>query len=133
MKTWIPLLAAMMGIASPGCFVGVDRDGHYADDAIFTVEWRIEGSADRDACLDFDAAYAYLTIESRYGTEDDRTVRCEEFGYDFYVPPGRYWATVTLLDPNEHEITTTIQTDPETLYENDGTYVVADFPADSFL
>lgn len=133
MKTWIPLLAALSGFALSGCFVGVDRDGHYADDAIFTVEWRIEGSSHPDACLDFGARYAYLTVESRYGTEDDRTLPCEDFGYDFYVPPGTYWVTVTLLDRDHRDITSTIETDSYTLYENDGTDVVADFPEDSFF
>lgn len=133
MKTWIPLLAALSGIALPGCFVGVDHHGPYDDDAIFTVEWRIEGSSHPAACLDFGAAYAYVTLESRFGLEDDRTVPCEDFGYDFYAAPGRYWVTVTLLDRGQRDITSTIETDSYSLPPGGGEVVVADFPEDSFF
>ena len=55
--------AALMGTALSGCFVGVDDRGGYADDAIFTVEWRIDGSRSPAACFDFDVDAAYVTIE----------------------------------------------------------------------
>jgi hypothetical protein len=134
MKSLIPLLAALSGLALPGCFVGVDHDhgGAYADDALFTVEWSIDGSTDPDACLDFDAAYAYVTVESRYGTEADQTVPCERFSYDFYLPPGRYWVTVALQDRDRRDVTSVIETDSYSLAEGDSNYVVADFPPDSF-
>jgi hypothetical protein len=131
MKSWIPLLAALSGIALSGCIVDV-ADG-YADDAVYTVEWRIDGSGHPAACRDFDAAFVYVTIESRAGTEDYATVPCEDFGVDFYLLPGRYWVTVTMLDRARFDISSTVQTDPITLRAGDGDYVVADFPPDSFL
>ena len=130
MKSWIPLLAALSVTALSGCFVGVD-DHH--DDAIFTVEWTVDRSTSRVACLDFGADSAYVTIESRFGTEDSLTLPCEAFGHDFILLPGRYWATVQLLDRRGREITSVVETDEYDLYAGDGEYVVADFPPDSFL
>ena len=131
MKSWIALLV-LSGMALSGCVVGVEHRHGYVDDAIFTVEWRIAGSASRAACRDFGVDAAYITIESRYGREDSATVPCEDFGYDFYLPPGRYWVTVTLLDRAQRDITSTIETDAYDLYANDGEFVEADFPPDSF-
>jgi hypothetical protein len=130
MKSWISLLAVLSSIALSGCFVGVAHDD---SDAIFTVEWRIEGSSRRNACLDFGAEYAYVTVESRFGTEDYQTLPCEDFGYDFYVPPGRYSVTVTLLDSSHRDITTVLETASYSLGEGDGEVVVADFLEDSFF
>lgn len=132
MKSRIPLLGMVMGLALAlqGCFFAVDHDAH---DAIFTVEWRVDGSSHPDACWDFGAEYAFITVESRYGLETSRTVACERFGYDFYLAPGRYWVTVTLQDRHHDDITSVVETDSHTLYEGGGDYVVADFPPDSFL
>jgi hypothetical protein len=128
MKSLIALLAALSGIAFSGCVV----DGGPGD-AIFTVEWRIDGSASRLACLDFGADAAYVTVESRFRTEDSATVPCEDFGYDFYLAPGSYWATVQLLDRADREITSVVETDEFDLFAGDGEFVVADFPPDSFF
>lgn len=133
MKSLIPLLAALMGTALSGCFVGVDDRGGRDDDAIFTVEWRVDRSTSRAACLDFGADAAYVTIESRFGTEDSVTVPCEDFGHDFYLLPGSYWATVQMLDRGGREITSVVETDEYDLYAGDAEFVVADFPPDSFL
>lgn len=132
MKSLFTLLVALSGIALSGCFVGVEDHGH-PDDAIFTVEWRIAGSSSRAACLDFGADWAYVTVESRFGTEDSATVPCEDFGYDFYLLPGTYWVTVQLLDRREREITSVIETDEYDLYAGNGEFVVADFPPSSFF
>jgi hypothetical protein len=132
MKSWIPLLvAALLGPSLSSCFVGVDRN-RYDDEALFTVEWTVDGANDSEVCFDFDAEYAYVTVESRYGVEAEDTVLCDRFGIDFYVLPGDYWATVQLLDRAERPITTVVETDTYPLYEGDREYVVADFPPSSF-
>jgi hypothetical protein len=128
MKSLITLLAALSGIAFSGCVV----DGGPSD-AIFTVEWRIDGSSSRGACLDFGVDAAYLTVESRFGLEDEATLPCEDFGFDFYLPPGDYWVTAVLLDRRGREITSVIETDEYPLFAGDGEFVVADFPPDSFF
>jgi hypothetical protein len=130
MKSWIPLLSAVAGLALPGCFVGVDHDH---DDAVFSVEWSIDGAAHGADCDYYGAAYADVSIESRAGTEDYVVVPCDRFQHDFYLAPGRYWVTVTLLDENDEEVSTTIKTESYDLYEGESEYVVADFPPDSFL
>jgi hypothetical protein len=133
MKSWIPSLAALMGTALSGCFVGVDDRGGYADDAIFSVEWRIDGSRSPAACFDFGVDAAYVTIESRFGTEQEATVDCEDFGVDFYVQPGDYWATVELLDRTERPISSVVETREMPLFAGDDEYVVAEFPPDAFF
>jgi hypothetical protein len=130
MKSWIPLLTAVAGIALPGCFVGVDHD--HQDDAVFTVEWSIDGATDGADCDYYGAAYADVTVESRYGTEDYAVVPCDRFQHDFYLAPGRYWVTVTMLDSHDDEVSTPVRTDSYDLFEGDSEYVVADFPPDSF-
>jgi hypothetical protein len=132
MKSLIPLLAALSGIALSGCVVGVDDRGAPGD-GIFTVEWRIDGAASRADCAYFGADVAYLTVESRFGREDEATVPCEDFGYDFFLLPGDYWVTVQLLDRRDRPISSIIETDEYPLYAGDGQYVVADFPPDSFF
>jgi hypothetical protein len=128
MKSLITLLAALSGIALSGCVV----DGGPGD-AIFTVEWRIDGRASRADCAYFAADVAYLTVESRFGVEDEATVPCEDFGYDFYLAPGDYWVTVELLDSRDRPVATGIETDEYPLFAGDGEVVVADFPSDSFF
>ena len=131
MKSWIPLLTVVAGLGLlPGCFVGVDH-GH-SREGVFTVEWSIDGGTHGSDCDYYGARYAYITVESRYGTEDYATVSCDAFGYDFYLPPGRYWVTVTMIDSRDDDVSTTIRTDEYSLYEDDSQYVVADFPHDSF-
>lgn len=133
MKSYFAVLAALLGTAlSSGCFVGID-DRRSPGDAIFTVEWRIDGSSSPAACFDFGVDAAYVTVESRFGTEDAVTVNCEDFGYDFFLLPGRYWVTVQLLDRRQREITSVIETLEYDLYAGDGEVVVADFPPDSFF
>jgi len=129
MKSWIPLLTAVAGLALPGCFVGVDHDH---GDGVFTVEWSIDGATHGSDCDYFGAAYVDVTLESRYGTEDYAVVECDRFGYDFHAPPGRYWVTVTMMDDHDRDVSTTIRTDSYDLFEGDSEYVVADFPPDSF-
>lgn len=131
MKSLIALLAALSGFALSGCVVGVDGGG--PGDAIFTVEWRIDGAAIRGDCAYFGADVAYLTVESRFGTEDSATVPCEDFGYDFYLLPGSYWVTVQLLDRRDRPVSSVIETLEYDLYAGDGEVVVADFPPDSFF
>jgi hypothetical protein len=134
MKSLIPL-AALMGTALSGCFVGVDDRGRgsYPDDAIFAVEWRIDGSRSPAACFDFGVDAAYVTIESRFGTEQEATVNCEDFAIDFYVEPGDYWATVELLDRTGRPISSVVETREMPLYAGDDEYVVAEFPPDAFF
>lgn len=133
MKHGISLLAALLGTALSGCFVGIeDRHHPHDDDVLFTVEWRIDRSTSPAACFDFGVDSAYVTIESRFGTEDSVTVDCEKFGWDFYLPPGTYWATVQLLDRRGREITSVVETYEYDLYAGESEYVVADFPPDSF-
>jgi hypothetical protein len=126
------LLVVVSGTALTGCVVGVDDRRSYDDDALFTVEWTIAGSSRGIACDDFGAYDAYVTIESRFGTEDSTTVACDRFGVDFYLLPGTYWATVQMLDRGGREISTVLETDEYDLYAGDAEYVVADFPPDSF-
>lgn len=133
MKGLFVLLTALSGTALSGCFVGVDDRGGYADDAIFAVEWRIDGSRSPAACFDFGVDAAYVTIESVYGTEQEATVNCEEFGIDFYVLPGDYWATVELLDRSGRPISSVVETREMPLFVGDHEYVVADFPPDAFF
>jgi hypothetical protein len=135
MKRWIPLWAMCVGMALPGCMIPVDHDhgGFYADDAVLTVEWRVDGSTHPNACWDFGAEYAYITVESRYGVEDTKLVSCDAFGYDFYLPAGRYWVTISLQDSRHDDITSLVETDARTLFEGDSSSVVADFPESSFF
>jgi hypothetical protein len=126
MKSLFALLAASSALTLSGCFVGID------DDAVFTVEWRIDGSDHPAACADFRVDAAYVEIHSRSGLDDYRTVRCEDFGTDFDLPPGTYWATVSLVDRSGFDVTTVIETDEYRLTAGGGNYVVADFPPSSF-
>ena len=125
------LLLTLSSITASGCMVDVDHPGHYYDDAIFTVEWTVDGTTNPAECSRSGARYAYVRVESRYGVEAERTVPCEDFGTDFTVPPGRYWVHVVLLDRQHVDRTESVETDPR--YVEDSDYVVIDFPADSFL
>lgn len=133
MRSWIPLLGTLAFLVMPGCVVAVDHDGPGFGDALFTVEWTVDGSTQPAACWDFGAEYAYVTVESRYGVEDYRTLSCERFGYDFYLPPGRYWVTIVLQDRHHDDITAIVETGSRTLYAGESDYVVIDFPGDSFF
>ena len=130
MKSWIPLLMAFVGLALlPGCFVGIDH--HSGGGSVFTVEWTIDGATHGSDCDYYGARSVYITVESHHGTVDDATVSCDRFGYDFDVPPGIYWVTVTMLDSHDNDVSTTIRTDDYDLRGDDG-YISADFPPDSF-
>jgi hypothetical protein len=136
MKRWISLWTMCLGLISPGCMVGVDHghgSGGYYDDALLTVEWRVDGSTHPDACWDYGAEYAYITVESRSGVEESRVVSCDAFSYDFYLPAGRYWVTISLQDGRHDDITSVIETDSRTLYDGESSYIVAEFPDSSFL
>ena len=132
MKSWIPLLMAA-GLGLPGCLVGVDHGhGRGQGDGVFSVDWSIDGATHGSDCDYYGAASVDITVMSRYGEEDYAVVSCDRFTHDFYLPPGSYWVTVTMLDSHDNDVSTTIRTDEYSLYEGDSQYVVADFPPDSF-
>jgi hypothetical protein len=124
------LMLSWTAISASGCMVDVDHPGHYYD-AVFTVEWSVDGTTDPAECARSGARYAYVRVESRYGVEDEHEVPCEDFGTAFTLPPGRYWVHAVLLDRRHAERTESVETDSQ--YVDDGDYVVIDFPADSFL
>lgn len=131
MRNWISTISLVFGLSASGCMVDVDHPSHYDDDALFTVEWSVDGSTDPRDCDASGARYAAIRVESKYGTEAEREVPCDEFGTDFYLPPGRYWVDIVLLDRSHQETTRSVETDSR--YVEDSDYVVIDFPADSFL
>jgi hypothetical protein len=132
MKIWISMFSLALGLTASGCLVDVDHPGgHAAGDALFTVDWSVDGTDSARECDYFGARYANVTIMSSYGVEDEQEISCDAFGADFYLEPGRYWVEIVLLDRSGHEITETVETDSR--YVEDGDYVVVDFPADSFL
>ena len=131
MKIWISMLTLLLGLTASGCFVDLDRPGHYHDDAILTVEWSIDGRTDPRECRASGADYAYVRVESGDGVVDEQEVPCEDFGTDFWLPPGRYWVVIVLLDRRHNDRTETVETDRR--YLDDGDFIEVDFPADSFL
>ncbi|MET0384911.1 MAG: hypothetical protein ABW321_03080 [Polyangiales bacterium] len=137
MKALLPCGLFAFGLASmSGCVVAVDddRNGGRRGDAYFTVEWEIDRSQNPDRCIEYSVDYAFVTVNSRDGFVTDRSVPCEEFGTEFTVPPGSYWASVVLVDRFDDDRTETAETDDRPfLYDGDSDYVVLNFPDDSFF
>ena len=131
MKIWISMFSLALGLTASGCLVEADHPGGSYDDAVFTVEWSVDGYTSARECDASGARYAHITVLSDYGVEAEREEPCDKFGTDFYLEPGRYWVEVVLLDRSGRERTETVETDSR--FVEDGDYVVIDFPADSFL
>jgi hypothetical protein len=98
-----------------------------------SVEWTIEGSTDPRACADYDVDHAYVTIEDDRGLVDEAEVSCEAFGYAAPpLPPGIYWATVTLRDASGYDLTDVAETDDHELPPGVSDYVSINFSGSSF-
>jgi hypothetical protein len=121
---------ALVAWSASACVV---HDHRGSGDSTLTVEWTIDGSDDPRACDDNDARYAEVTVDSLDDGQSDVFMEdCDRFGTDIDVPEGRYHVSVVLLDPGEHVITSTVDTDTIDLGYHDSDTVHVDFPNDSF-
>ncbi|MET0390524.1 MAG: hypothetical protein ABW321_31420 [Polyangiales bacterium] len=115
-----------------GCIFDVDDDD-FGNDGLLTVHWSIEGSRVAARCTQHDVRYAYVTVESRNGREDELEVPCDRFWVELELPPGRYWARVVLRDRSHEDRTETLKSSQTQLYRDDSVRVSVDFGADAFL
>ena len=124
-----PFLVVGLALFGSGCSVEVIGDD---DEGTLTVQWSVDDTFDRDACLDFDAQSLELVLyDRRDDVIDTFEQRCADFAVSIDLPEGTYGFDATLLDRSGRSVSTTIALDNIFVEEGSEEVVDIDFPIDS--
>jgi len=129
------LLIGVMTTVLSGCGASSDRSPTpvASHDGVLTVAWSIDGSTDPTQCSVRGVRTVDIVVETpARDVADERVAPCEALVAEMSLPPGAYYADITLLDQFEAPVTQTVYLGRVRLYGADEWFIDADFPPDAF-
>ena len=98
------------------------------------ARWTIEEMVDPTSCVAFRTDRMQVIVDDLAGnTVTVVTPPCSDFLVDVVLVPMQYTATLTLLDPSGLAASTSITTNPFSVFAGAQTILDSDFPASAFF
>lgn len=129
------LLIAMITTVLSGCIASSEGSPTpvASHEGVLTVTWSIDGTADPAQCSVRGVSAVDIVVETPARAVAAELVEpCEASLAQAALPPGAYYADITLLDRSDSPITQTVYLGRVRLYGADEWIIDADFPVDAF-
>jgi len=128
------LLVGIASLALSGCVASSEPDTTAGPppEGLLTVTWSIDGTTDPTQCAVRGAGAVDIVVETPLRVVAAELVEpCEASVAQMALPPGAYYADITLLDRLDDPITPTVYLGRVRLYGADEHIIDADFPLNS--
>jgi len=126
-------ITGLIAASVTACSVSSSSDAPPPPDGTVTFDWTLKGVHSTDECDAENVAKFDVIITTDDGAAvGEYSDHCDVFDTTISLPPGRYVANATLLDPNSAERTTEIPVQPFTIIGDTDLAIPLDFPPDSF-